>query len=300
MAVAALFAVGFLLSRVGDPEVFWDTVKGANWWYVLLAIVLGFGTDATFGITFLGNVPIRLPVWESIELQSAMSFSNLAVPVAADTALQIRFLQRNGLDLSSAVAAGGLLSTISEIIVQVGLLFLALWLAPDSIDFGRIDTEQIAWVALIVVFVLGVAVAVVFGVRRLRDKVLPPIRRASLTVWAAIRTPSRLALLIGGNVVAQCLYAASLLSCLAAFGAHVNFWTLLALNIGISVIASLVPIPGGGTAVSAVGLAGMVTAFGVTPAAASAGVLAHQLAVTYIPAVPGWFATNDLVRKRML
>jgi uncharacterized membrane protein YbhN (UPF0104 family) len=52
--------------------------------------------------------------------------------------------------------------------------------------------------------------------------------------------------------------------------------------------------------VSAVGLAGMVTAFGVPAAAASAGVLAHQLAVTYIPAIPGWFATNDLVRKRML
>jgi undecaprenyl-diphosphatase len=300
MAVGALLAVGFLLSRVGDPAEFWATIKDANWWYILLAIVLGFGTDAAFGITFLGNVPIRLPVWESIELQSAMSFSNLAVPVAADTAMQIRFLQRNGLDLSSAVAAGGILSTISEIIVQVGLLFLALWLAPDSIDFGRIDTNQIVVIALIVVFVLGVAAAVTFGVRRLRNKVLPPIRRAAVTVWAAIRTPSRLALLIGGNVVAQCLYAASLLSCLAAFGGHVNFWTLLALNIGISVIASLVPIPGGGTAVSAVGLAGMVTAFGVPAAAASAGVLAHQLAVTYIPAIPGWFATNDLVRKGML
>ena len=300
MAVGALLAVGFLLSRVGDPQVFWDTVKGANWWFILIAIVLGFGTDVTFGITFLGNVPIRLPVWESVELQSAMSFSNLAVPVAADTALQIRFLQRNGLDLSSAVAAGGLLSTISEILVQVGLLFLALWLAPDSIDFGRIDTNQIVVVALIIGFLVGVAAAIVFGVRRLRAKVLPPIRRAAVTVWAAIRTPSRLALLIGGNVVAQCLYAASLLACLAAFGAHVNFWTLLALNIGISVIASLVPIPGGGTAVSAVGLAGMVTAFGVPAAAASAAVLAHQLAVTYIPAIPGWFATNDLVRKGML
>jgi len=300
MAVGALLAVGFLLSRVGDPEVFWNTVKDANWWFILLAIVLGFGTDVAFGITFLGNVPIRLPVWESVELQSAMSFSNLAVPVAADTAMQIRFLQRNGLDLGSAVAAGGILSTVSEIIVQVGLLFLALWLAPDSIDFGRIDTNQIVVVALIVVFLVGVAAAVVFGVRRLRAKVLPPIRRAAVTVWAAIRTPSRLALLIGGNVVAQCLYAASLLACLAAFGAHVNFWTLLALNIGISVIASLVPVPGGGTAVSAVGLAGMVTAFGVPAAAAAAAVLAHQLAVTYIPAIPGWFATNDLVRKGML
>jgi glycosyltransferase 2 family protein len=300
MAVGALVGVGVLLSRVGDPVVFWDTVKSAEWGFVILAFVLGLATDVAFGITFLGNVPIRLPVWPSIELQSAMSFSNLAVPVAADTALQVRFLQRNGLDLSSAVAAGGILSSVSEIVVQVGLLFLAIWLAPDSIDFGRIDTNQIVVVVLIAVLALGVAAAVMFGVRRIRHTVLPPIRRALATVWAAVKTPSRLALLIVGNIVAQGLYAGSLLACLHAFGASINFWTLLALNIGISVIASLVPIPGGGTAVSAVGLAGMVTAFGVPAAAASAAVLTHQLAVTYLPAIPGWFATNDLVKKGLL
>jgi undecaprenyl-diphosphatase len=300
MAVGALVGVGVLLSRVGDPVVFWDTVKNADWWFVALAFVLGLGTDAAFGITFLGNVPIRLPVWPSIELQSAMSFSNLAVPVAADTALQVRFLQKNGLDLGSAVAAGGILSSVSEIVVQVGLLFLAIWLAPDSIDFGRIDTNQIVVLVLIGVLVVGVATAVVFGVRRIRRRVLPPIQRALATVWSAVKTPSRLALLVVGNVVAQCLYAASLLACLHAYGSSINFWTLLALNIGISVIASLVPIPGGGTAVSAVGLAGMITAFGVPSAAASAAVLTHQLAVTYLPAIPGWFATNDLVKKGML
>ena len=300
MAVGALVGVGVLLSRVGDPEVFWDTVKNADFWFVALAFLLGIATDVAFGITFLGNVPIRLPVWPSIELQSAMSFSNLAVPVAADTALQVRFLQKNGLDLGSAVAAGGILSSVSEIVVQVGLLFLAIWLAPDSIDFGRIDTNQIVVVVLGVVLLIGVAMAVIFGVRRIRHRVLPPIQRALVTVWSAVKTPSRLALLIGGNIVAQCLYAASLLACLEAYGASINFWTLLALNIGISVIASLVPIPGGGTAVSAVGLAGMVTAFGVPPAAASAAVLTHQLAVTYLPAIPGWFATNDLVKKGML
>jgi undecaprenyl-diphosphatase len=300
MAVGALVGVGVLLSRVGDPVVFWDTVKNADWWFVTVAFVLGLATDVAFGITFLGNVPIRLPVWPSVELQSAMSFSNLAVPVAADTALQVRFLQKNGLDLSSAVAAGGILSSVSEIVVQVGLLFLAIWLAPDQIDFGRIDTTQIVVVVLGVVLLLGVATAVIFGVRRIRRRVLPPIQRALATVWGAVRTPSRLALLIGGNVVAQCLYAASLLACVHAYGASINFWTLLALNIGISVIASLVPIPGGGTAVSAVGLAGMITAFGVPTAVASAAVLTHQLAVTYLPAVPGWFATNDLVKKGML
>jgi undecaprenyl-diphosphatase len=119
-------------------------------------------------------------------------------------------------------------------------------------------------------------------------------------VWDAVKTPSRLALLVFGNIVAQCFYAGSLLACLHAFGASVDFWTLLALNIGISTIASLVPIPGGGTAVSSVGLAGMLTALGVAPAASGAAVLAHQLAVTYIPAIPGWFATRDLINKGML
>ncbi len=300
MAVGALVGVGVLLSRVGDPVVFWDTVKNADWWFVALAFLLGIATDVAFGITFLGNVPIRLPVWPSIELQSAMSFSNLAVPVAADTAMQVRFLQKNGLDLPSAVAAGGILSSVSEIIVQVGLLFLAIWLAPDSIDFGRIDTNQIVVVVLIALLLVGVAMAVIFGVRRIRHAVMPPIQQAMATVWSAVKTPSRLALLIVGNIVAQCLYAGSLLACVEAYGASINFWTLLALNIGISVIASLVPIPGGGTAVSAVGLAGTITAFGVPAAAASAAVLTHQLAVTYLPAIPGWFATNDLVKKGLL
>ena len=41
--------------------------------------------------------------------------------------------------------------------MQVGLLFLAIWLAPDSIDFGRIDTNQIVVVVLIAVLLVGVA-----------------------------------------------------------------------------------------------------------------------------------------------
>jgi undecaprenyl-diphosphatase len=300
MAVAAILAVGFLLSRVGDPEEFWAQIRDANWWYVALALVLGIATDVAFGITFLGNVPIRIPVWPSIELQSAMSFSNLAVPVAADSAMQVRFLQKQGMDLPSAVATGGVLSTVSEIAVQVVLLVVALWLAPDTIDFGRIDTTQIVVVVLGAVLLLGIASAVVFGIRRVRHRVLPPVRNAAATVWNAVRTPSRLALLVVGNVVAQSLYAFSLQACLAAFGAHVDFWTLLALNMGINTISSLVPLPGGAAAVSAVGMAGMLTALGVPQTAASAGVLAHQLAVTYLPAIPGWFATNDLIKKRML
>ncbi|HEX5588270.1 MAG TPA: lysylphosphatidylglycerol synthase domain-containing protein [Acidimicrobiia bacterium] len=300
MAVGALVAVTILLSRVGDPVEFWESIRDANWWYVALAFVLGIGTDVAFAVAFLGTVPVRLALWPTIELQSSMSFSNLAVPVAADTAIQVRFLQKNGLDLSSAVAIGGVLSTVTELVVQAGLFVIALWLSPDSINFGRIDTEQIVVVVLGAVFLIGVAAAVVFSVQRLRHAVVPRFLRAARSMWTALASPFRIMLLLVGNVSAQCLYAASLLACLAAFGESVNFWTLVAINIGITLIASLVPFPGGGTAVSAVGISGLLTALGVAAPAASAAVIAHQLAVSYLPAIPGWFATNDLVKKRML
>jgi undecaprenyl-diphosphatase len=300
MAVGALVAVAVLLSRVGDPVEFWNSIRDANWAYVALAFVFGILTDVAFAVAFVGTIPVRVPLWPSIELQSSMSFSNLAVPVAADAAVQIRFLQKFGLDLPSAVATGGIFSTVSELFVQVGLFVLALWLSPDSIDFGRIDTNQIVVVVLIAIFLIGVGTAVVFSVRRLRRVVVPRVVRAARTVWDAMKSPARVALLISGNVAANCLYVLSLLACLHAFGASVDFWTLLALNIGISLIASLVPFPGGGTAVSAVGMSGMLAAVGVPTAAATAAVIAHQLAVSYLPAIPGWFATNDLARKRLL
>ena len=300
MAVGALVAIAVLLSRVGDPVKFWDSIRDASWAYVVLAFVLGMLTDVAFAIAFLGTVPVRIPLWPSIELQSSMSFSNLAVPIAADTTIQIRFLQKFGLDLSSAVATGGIFSTVSEFFVQAALFGIALWLTPDSINFGNINTNQIVVVVLIVILLIGIGAAVTFSVRRIRRAVVPRVVRAATTVWEAMRSPTRVALLVFGNIAANCLYAASLLACLHAFGSSVDFWTLLAVNIGISLIASLVPFPGGGTAVSAVGISGLLVALGVPTAAATAAVIAHQLAVSYLPAIPGFFATQDLVRKKLL
>jgi undecaprenyl-diphosphatase len=300
MAIGTFVAIATLLSRIGDPATFWETIRSADWLFVLLAFGLGLLADTAFGVTFLGNVPTRVPILPSIELQVSMAFSNLAVPVAADAAVQVRFLQKVGLDLASAVAAGGVLSSVSEIAVQIGLFILAIWLAPNAIHLGRIDTSRIEWVAVGAVFIVGVAAALVLGIRRLREAVVPSMRRAAVTLWQAMKSPGRVALLISGNVVTQCLYAGSLLACLAAFGHTLNFWTVLALNIGMSSIASLVPVPGGGTAVRSIGLAGLLTGAGVPAAAAAAAVLTNQLATTYLPAIPGFFATRDLIRRGYL
>jgi uncharacterized membrane protein YbhN (UPF0104 family) len=62
----------------------------------------------------------------------------------------------------------------------------------------------------------------------------------------------------------------------------------------------LVPIAGGGAAVSTVGMTGALTALGVSQGAAVAAVLLNQLVVSYIPAVPGWIATRDMLRRDYL
>ena len=300
MTIGSFVAVATLLSRVGNPSMFWNTIRDADWAFVLLAFVLGLIRDVAYGITFLGNVPISIPVWSSIELQVAMAFSNLAVPVAADSAIQIRFLRRNGLDIPSAIATGGVLSSLTEIAVQVGMFLLALRLAPDTLNFGHIDAAKLEWITAGGILFVAAIAAVVFSVQRLRMMIVTPVNRALRTVWHAIKSPGRLALLVGGNIVAQLLTTVSLLACLHAFGADVNFWTVLAIGIGVGLVASVVPIPGGGTAVSAIGLAGMLTAVGVDKATSAAAVLTYQVVHSYLPAVPGWFATRDLLRKRLL
>ena len=107
-------------------------------------------------------------------------------------------------------------------------------------------------------------------------------------------------MMIAGNIAAQLLYASSLLFCLYAFGSGAPFWTLLALHVGISVVAGLVPIPGLDTAVSTLSMSGALIAVGVDGPAAAAAVVANTLVNDYVPAIPGWFATNYLVRTGRL
>ena len=57
--------------------------------------------------------------------------------------LQIRFLQKQGADLTTAVAAGGLLSNAAWFVVQIAMFCMALGLSPDSANFGNISAAAV-------------------------------------------------------------------------------------------------------------------------------------------------------------
>jgi uncharacterized membrane protein YbhN (UPF0104 family) len=229
-----------------------------------------------------------------------MSFSNLAVPAIGGQGMQVRFLQKLGVDLSSAVAAGGLLSGFGALVAALACFGVALVVEPARVDLSLIPTSGLLLFLVIVAGLLVLASALVALAPDLRRRVLPPLSRATATITAALRSPRHIALLVGGNVVATVMSTWCLQLCLVAFGGHVSFWALLAANVGVVTIASIVPIPGGGTAVGTVGLSAVLVSFGVPKEIAVAGVLANQLIFYYLPAIPGWFATRDLVRRDYL
>jgi len=300
MAIGGLVAVAFLLADVGDPGAVWATMRAADWSYFALALVLSLVANVAYAIALQGTVRVRLPMVETTEVQVGMSFSNLAVPAIGGQGMQVRFLQKVGVDLPSAVAAGGVLSAFGGLVAALGLFALALAVEPAHVDLSLIPTNGLLLVTLVTIAAVVVTGTVIGVIPRLRAAVFPPLSRALSTMWIAVRSPWQLALLIGGNVLATLLSTWCLMACLAAFGGQASFWSLLAANVGVVTIASIVPIPGGGTAVGTVGLSAVLVSFGVSRDVAVAAVLANQLAYYYLPAIPGWFATRDLIRRDYL
>jgi glycosyltransferase 2 family protein len=300
MAIGTLIAVFALLSQVGSPQELWDTITNADLGWLILALIVSLLTNFATAVALMGTVPINLPLVRTAELQLSMSFSNLAVPAIGGMAAQIRFLQKQGVDLASAVASGGLLINVGNIVAQVLLLGVALLLAPTRIKVEPIDTQKLVTLGLAVVVVGVLLIGLVLGIPKLRKMVVPPTKSAAATLWAAVRSPRRVFLLLVGNAVNAMMYAGVYMCCIYAFGGSINYWTLLSLNIIISTLASLVPIPGGNTAVSSVGMSGALAAVGVPTDIAVAAVLADQLVTSFIPAVPGWWATNDLLHDDYL
>jgi uncharacterized membrane protein YbhN (UPF0104 family) len=300
MAVGTLFGLAALFSQVGSPSQLWNTVSGAQIVWLVVALAGTLLNYVPSAIALMGAVPINLPLIRTTELQLSMAFASLAVPAVGGTASQVRFLQRQGMELPTAVASGGFLFSLGGTVAQLLLLGVAISLAPKSYSPAHIDIGKIAPLALIALVAIVAVVGVMLGVPRIRKVVLPPTRTALAAVWSVLRSPRRLMLLLGSNVLYALIGAAVFEACLAAFGASANFWTLLSFIIVITTIASLVPIPGGATAVTSVGMSGALAATGIPIEAAAAAALVNQVVVSYLPALPGWFATKDLLRAQYL
>jgi uncharacterized membrane protein YbhN (UPF0104 family) len=296
MLIGTLLALSALLSQVPSLSALWDTFKDATWYWIALAVAFTLGNKVGYALALMGSVSQRLPLFRSVEALLAAAFSNLAVPGIGGTAVQVRYLQQQGVELAAAVAAGAILANVANVLVQGMLFLVALLLTTQTIDTDKLDVDNVVAILRIVVFLAGIAVAVAYGIPRFRRRTLPPTQRAWATIVTALRSPRQLLLLVTGNLCAAFMSALCLFACVRAYGGSIDYWPLLVVNIVVGTIASLIPVPGGNTLVSAIGLSSALVVFGVPETVAVAAVLTQQLIATYLPALPGWFATNDMLR----
>jgi len=280
-----------------------DALREASWWLVATGFVIAQLPRIAQAVSTLGAAPIPLPLGPVYALQLAISYVNLAIPTAASRiAVNVRFFQRQGVPPSAAIATGAL-DGVSGFIVQILVLGSILLLSSLSVE---LDIDGPVAAALNIMWILVVVVAAVVVVAmivpRLRRYVLDIVRRTlseALGVLRGLRSPRRLAMLFGGNLVAEILFALALGVFVQAFGTSLPLHELLFINMTVALLGGLVPVPGG-IGVTEGGLIVGLSSFGVPQEAAFAAVITYRIATFYLPPIWGFFSLRWLERNRYL
>lgn len=296
LAASLVVGVGALLTVVGDPSSLAHLVRRARPGPLVGAVALSLASNVGFALALAGSTRKRLPFWPNLKVQVAGAFSNIAFPLGSQ-ALQIRFLQKQGLSGAAAVAGGGVVNLLGGTAAQIGLLALAVEASPGRVDVGEIPAGAISRTLEIGTVLVLVVSLLVLTVPSLRHRVLPPFTRGAQALLDVARSPRQLSLLLGGSVLAYVLSSAALSATLLAFGQTLPISEVIAVSVGVTLVAALVPLPGGGGAVATVGLSGALISLGVPRSEAVATALMNPIVAQYATAVPGWIALRSLLKR---
>lgn len=299
--VMLVLVVYFLLPQFSDLPGIVDQVKEASWvWFVPVALAsLVTYMGATFAV--LGSVPARLRFAPTFVAQVAASFAGTLAPASiGGLALNARYLQKSGVDTAVAVPAVGL-NAVAGVAMHIVLLTLFIVWAGTS-AFGAIhlpDPEVLLYGAAIVVGLAAIAFAIPAIRHALRDRLLPILGRSISGLFAVVRRPVNVLLLLGGSAVVTTGYLVAMYFATQAFGGDLSFAQIGAIYLTGSAIASAAPTPGGIGALEAAVIAGLVAA-GMPNDVAVPSVFLFRLGTFWLPILPGWGAFTWMQREDYL
>ncbi len=297
-AFAAWLIIG-QLADIGLSTII-DELQQASWEWLVLVLFLAQLPLASQALALTGAVPLPLPYAPTVALESGIKFVNLTVPSSAGRiAVNIRYLQKQGLSATSAAAAGGL-DGVAGTIVQILLLLLIIpFISMDlDVDAGS-DLSALMWIVIAGLIAIVAAVIVLIVKKSWREKVVSALREAFGCLKSVLVAPGKLVRLFGGNVLTEIGWALCLAASAHAYGADLGLAQALVVNMCASVLASVIPVPGG-IGVAEASLAAGMMAFGVPQSEAYAAALTHRLATFYLPPIWGWFSLRWLTRKGYL
>jgi len=280
-----------------------DEVEALTLAGVLVCFLLGQIARGSGVISTMGASPVPLPVGPVLELQYVLAYIGLAVPSAAGRlAVMMRFFQRVGGSASTAVGVSAI-DSMANFVAQVGLLLVITMFGLGSLDLqitsatGELDGDAASLVLLVGVGLL-LAGVVVLAVPKLRRKVIPVVTQVREGLQS-LRSPTKVAMVIGGNTLTQVLYGMVLVAAAAATGADVSIADAVLINTFVTLFAGILPIPGG-VGVSEAGLTAGLVAAGMSEPAALCAALLHRVMTAYLPPVAGFFAMRSLREQRYL
>lgn len=254
---------------------------------------------AAVGLRAAAGAP--LPLRRTMLAQLAAAVANRIVPGGVGgVAVNARYLNRAGLP----VPAAGVAVTAVALANGVAGLLLLLVAGPGALAGLRRLAAHMPWLLA----ALAAATAVTLIASVLVRRRLPAATRARLRRWydqshaaavALAQSPRRLATLIAGSVGVKAAHVVALLAVLAAFGSHLPMLLVVAVYLGSTAAAALVPTPAGLGSLEAILVAALV-AVGGAAAAMLAGVLVFRAVSFWLPIGPGLLAGWALRRRAAL
>ena len=124
--VSLAIAFYVLIPQLADVSGVWSKLKDADWTWGLYAIGASALTYVAATIGLLGAVPGRIPFFGTFAAQLAGSFVNRITPArVGGIATNVRFLQKQGIDLAVASSSIGL-QQMSGLLMHIALSFAFL------------------------------------------------------------------------------------------------------------------------------------------------------------------------------
>ena len=296
----AIIAITSALSGL-DFESVGKEVAAATVWLLVLGFLVAQITRVTQAVSTLGASPKRLPFGPVYALQLAVAYLTIAIPsYAARVAVIVRFFQRLAIPPGAALAAGALDVMTTFFIEVIGITCMLLF-TPASLDLDLSGTGSAVTRLLIILSVLvGLIVLVVVLVRKLREYIVKQAKRLgteAMAVLRSLRSPRRLALLLGGNIATEILFTLALGAFARSMGYTISFADLLLIHLSVSLLAGLVPVPGGIGVSEAMLTLGLIRA-GMPDEAAFAAAICYRAATFYLPPIWGFFSLRWLERSK--
>lgn len=297
--LAAVFY--FLIPQFADLPGIVSQVKDAKWSLLIPILLASAGTYLAATMSTLGSVPNRLPIGPTGAAQVASSFASKVAPAGlGGMALNLRYMQRQGVDTTVATSSIGLNAGAGVVChVATAGLFL-VWAGRDA--FGRLElpSPRALVVGIAVVALITVIALLVPSTRKLViEKLIPILGKAIAGLQDVLTTPGKVALLLGGSVLITLSYVVAFNFSARAFDIDLRFAAIGAVYLIGSAVATAAPTPGGLGAAEAALIGGLI-AIGVDKQHAVPAVFLFRLATFWIPILPGYIAFAWLRRTERL